>query len=386
MAISMPLTGRSTASCESPPMSPRDAPMPALLLRVLRDPGALLTLDAVTWQRLLSCARRNAVLAYLAQRAESTGVLESLEERPRLALASARTGGRRLAQLARWELDQVARVLVATGIPLLALKGVAYLLRDMPHASTRLMTDVDVMVPRASIAAAEAALREAGWRDTKMDAYDVSYYRRFSHEIPPLRFPGRLLGVDVHHTICAPVSRLRPDPNAFWAAAVPTGMAGVRVLSPPDSVLHAAVHLFFDSDFDGRFRDLVDLHEMSITFGEDAQFWPALVSRAAELGLGRPLFYAVSMLDAILGTPLPAGIRAELERFAPSTPVRAWMSRTLRQVLAPVDPEPWPPLHRGKLWLLFVRSHWLRMPAHLLIPHLVRKSLRRGGTPAAEAQ
>jgi len=55
-------------------------------------------------------------------------------------------------------------------------------------------------------------------------------------------------------------------------------------------------------------------------------------------------------------------------------------------VLTPIDPEPWPPLHAGKLWLLYVRSHWLRMPAHLLIPHLVRKSLRRAGDPATQTQ
>jgi hypothetical protein len=363
----------------------KDVDATALVLNAVRDTDVLRGLDPATWERVLSCARRNAVLAYLAYRAESAGLLPALPEKARLALASARMGGRRLAQLARWELDQVARTLSAAGVPMIALKGVAYLLREMPHASTRLMTDIDVMVPHASIDTAESSLRAAGWRDTKLDAYDQSYYRRWSHEIPPMRFPGRLLGVDVHHTIIAPVSRLRPDPNAFWSDALPTRMPGVRVLSPVDSVLHAAVHLFFDSDFDGRFRDVVDLHEMVGAFGEDAQFWPALVSRAAELGLGRPLFYAVHMLDDILGTPLPPGMRDELARFAPPAPARAWMMRTLREVLTPIDPQPWPPLHRGKLWLLYVRSHWLRMPPHVLIPHLLRKSLRRGGVPAAEA-
>jgi hypothetical protein len=27
-------------------------------------------------------------------------------------------------------------------------------------------------------------------------------------------------------------------------------------------------------------------------------------------------------------------------------------------------------------WLLFIRSHWLRMPIKLLIPHLLRKSYK----------
>jgi len=58
------------------------------------------------------------------------------------------------------------------------------------------------------------------------------------------------------------------------------------------------------------------------------------------------------------------------------------MRKTLATVLAPVDPEPWPPPHAVKLWLLYVRSHWLRMPAHALIPHLARKALRRTTAPA----
>jgi hypothetical protein len=61
------------------------------------------------------------------------------------------------------------------------------------------------------------------------------------------------------------------------------------------------------------------------------------------------------------------------------------MNRSLAMVLSPIDPESWPPAHRGRRWLLYARSHWLRMPAHLLIPHLVRKSLRRRQGSAAAA-
>jgi hypothetical protein len=53
------------------------------------------------------------------------------------------------------------------------------------------------------------------------------------------------------------------------------------------------------------------------------------------------------------------------------------MTRMLDTVLRPIDPAQWPRPHRAKLWLLYARSHWLRMPPHLLVPHLLRKSLRR---------
>lgn len=357
----------------------------AVLIEAILDPRSLLNLDAPGWEQVLSCARRNAVLAYLGERAALAGILEDLPKIPKSSLLSARMAAARLAQLARWELVRVRRVLQPLGIPMIALKGVAYLLRGMPHAATRLLSDIDIMVPRNQIDAAEQSLLMAGWKGTKLDPYDQNYYRRWSHELPPLLYPGRLLDVDLHHALCPPVSRLRPDPEQFWANSEPSQDAGVRLLSPVDSVLHSAIHLFFDSDFDGRFRDLLDLHELLAIFGTDGAFWPALLDHAREQGIGRPLYYALETLTRVLRTPIPPQARREALQFKPVPLVDGWMTRTMNSVLSPADPEVWPPAHRARLWLLYVRSHWTRMPAYLLLPHLFRKSLRRARAAAVDA-
>lgn len=362
-------------------MSHRNAP--AELIAAISEPARLRELDAKTWEALLSCARRNGVLAYLASRAATCGAMGDLPPFARDALSSARVSAARIGQLALWELDRVGRVLRPAGVNVVALKGVAYLLRGLRHASTRRMSDIDVMVRREDLPGAEQALRSAGWSFANDDPYDVQYYRMWSRELPPLQFPGRMLALDVHHTICPPASRLRPDPAAMWARAEPAGKEGVYLLCPEDSVLHAAVHLFFDSDFDSRFREVVDLHELVTTFAERDGFWGRLVERARELGLMRPFYYALRGLVDVLATPVPGEILEATSSFGPPAPVAAWMRRTLATVLAPVDPEPWPPQHAVKLWLLYVRSHWLRMPAHALIPHLARKAMtRRPASPS----
>jgi hypothetical protein len=350
---------------------------PALLISAIADPSTLRRLQTAQWEVLLSCARRNAVLAYLAERVVAARILDQLPEAPVQHMLAARTSAARMAQLARWELDRVERVLRANRIPLIALKGVAYLLRKIPHAQTRLISDVDIMVPRDRLDEAERALLESGWQFVAQSEYDRNYYRAWSHELPPLLYPGRLLAVDVHHTLCPPVSRMRPDPRRFWAEAVTIREANVQVLSAVDSVLHAAVHLFFDSDLDGRFRDLLDLHEMLLALGSDESAWAKLAQRAGEHGFGRSVYYALETLRLILGTPIPAAAMQEFRAFRPPAPVARWMRRTLVAVMTPIDPERWPPEYRARRWLLFVRSHWLRMPAHLLLPHLARKSLQR---------
>lgn len=354
---------------------------PAVLIASILDPDRLRRLDAATWEALLSCARRNGVLAYLASRAEMAEVMEDVPPFAHDALSSARLSAARIGQLALWELDRVSRVLRPAGISIIALKGVAYLLRGLPHASTRRMSDIDVMVRRESLPLAERALRTAGWSFAHADPYDEQFYRTWSHELPPLQFPGRTLALDVHHTICPPASRLRPDPAKMWARAEPAGKEGIHLLCPEDSVLHAAVHLFFDSDFDSRFREVVDLRELVTVFAERDAFWGRLVDRARELGLERPLYYALRGLVDVLATPVPGEVLKETSSFGPPAPIAAWMRKTLATVLAPVDPEPWPARHRTELWLLYVRSHWLRMPAHALVPHLARKALRRTAAP-----
>ena len=60
-------------------------PTPGLLIETIVDPRAMLKLDLPEWERLLSCARRNAVLAYLAQRAEVADILDDFPPGPRAA-------------------------------------------------------------------------------------------------------------------------------------------------------------------------------------------------------------------------------------------------------------------------------------------------------------
>jgi hypothetical protein len=154
---------------------------PADLVEAILAPVTLRGLELSAWEALLVCARRNAVLAYLAHRAVAARVIDDVPPAPREALLAAQTASARLAQLARFELDRVRRELQPHGIPVIALKGAAYLLRGMPHATTRILSDIDVMVPRDRLDDAERALQAGGWQGTKVDAYDQMYYRRWSH-------------------------------------------------------------------------------------------------------------------------------------------------------------------------------------------------------------
>jgi hypothetical protein len=275
----------------------------------------------------------------------------------------------------RLELRKVTKTLATIGTPILLLKGAAYMMAGLALARGRFYTDLDILVPRDRLAGSEQSLLAAGWRHYKTDDYDQRYYRRWMHELPPLYHPERGIVIDIHHSILPLTSRLSPDPGLLWADSVALRGSPLRVLSPVDMVLHSAAHLFHDGAISGGFGNLLDLHLLISDFNRDPAFHTLLPERAEQLRLGRPLYYALKFCRQLCGTRLPDGLIERCHRFAPGP-----VAGPLMQMLVPPVLGPRYPRHRPATvfaWLLYLRSHWLRMPPGRLAQHLGRKGLRR---------
>ena len=67
----------------------------------------------------------------------------------------------------------------------------------------------------------EGALMLHGWSTTHHDAYDQRYYRKWMHELPPLKHNTRGTVLDVHHAILPVTARLKPDSRKLLAASRP---------------------------------------------------------------------------------------------------------------------------------------------------------------------
>src|SRR5205085_11661497 len=132
------------------------------------------------------------------------------------------------------------RALCPLGIPLILLKGAAYVAAGLPAGRGRLFSDIDVLVPKPLLPEVESALMLAGWASHNHDAYDQRYYREWMHELPPMEHLRRGNAIDVHHAILPETARAHPDSGKLRAAARPvTGRPGVAVLAPADMVLHS---------------------------------------------------------------------------------------------------------------------------------------------------
>jgi len=343
------------------------------------------------WELLLAQARAARLLARLAQLCKTRGWMAAVPDGPRRHLESGKRFADRLRFEVLWEVEHIQAALQALPTPIVLLKGAAYLAAGLPPGNGRLFSDVDILVRREQLPAVESALFAAGWIAEKLKPYDDRYYRQWMHELPPLQHVQRRTYLDVHHSIAPPTSRFAVD-----GAALLTGCRALpeeprlSVLAPVDMVLHSAVHLLQEGQFDGGLRDLLDLNDLLLHFGADTSFWPDLLQRARELGFGVPLGHALVQIDRLFGTRVPDRWAAELRSLAPPSASRRLMASLLAVALRPDHSSCDSRLTGLARWLLYVRSHWLRMPWYQIAPHLVRKAWARSleryrSTPPAEA-
>jgi Uncharacterised nucleotidyltransferase len=347
------------------------------LARFLSRPDALGGATLTDWDRIIPEARQAGLLARLANLVARTGGLERVPDLVRVHLESAQIVAAKHARDVRVEIDRLTELLGPVLGRVVLLKGAAYLCAELPPASGRIFHDIDILVPSDALATVEAMLGLAGWRLGDIDPYDEQYYRRWMHQLPPLVHAARQSAIDVHHTIVPATARIRLPGEALLGMAIPVaGNPQLAVLAPEDMILHSAVHLFNEGEFARGLRDLDDLNMLLRHFGKESGFWLKLVQRAEALDLTRPLFYALRYTHLLLETPVPPEILDRSAGFAPLAPARWIMDRLFERGLRAPHPNCRDAFTATALWLLYVRAHYLRMPLHLLVPHLTRKALR----------
>jgi hypothetical protein len=350
-------------------------PADDLLPRTLRAPAQATRLSLEQWDLLVRQARQAGLLARLHDRFSEHGMAEAIPQPVRWHFEAAATLAAKQHIAVRWEVGQIRAALAAIGGPLVVLKGAAYVMAGLPAAHGRLFNDIDILVPRALLNRAEAALMLAGWHTTGLSSYDERYYRRWMHEIPPMQHLRRATVIDVHHAILPDTARYFPDPDKLLGRVVPVAdLPGVFVLSAEDRILHSAAHLFHDGELPHGLRDLTDLDLLLRHEAAAPRFWPRLVARADELQLGRPLFYALRYARHFLATPVPAEVWEVLRPVAPSPLLLRLMDGIFSRALAPAHASCSDALSPPARQAAYIRAHWLRMPSHLLLPHLLHKA------------
>ena len=343
----------------------------------LREPARVAAFDLESWNQVVRQARGCGLLAKLQARLDNSGFGDSVPDAVRTVMHDDAIRARRSQVEMRFEVNRLQRLGADLQLPIILLKGAAYLMANLPPAQGRFAADVDILVPLEELERVERALLNRGWISAKKGDYDQLYYRKWMHELPPLLHPERRTVIDLHHTILPLTSRVKPDAGALIADARSLSEPGIMVLAPADMVVHSCLHLFHDGAFEGGLRDLIDLDELLRLFGREPNFWEELYTRAALHGALRPAFYLVHFTTRLFETPVPQSFHEAVAASAPAPIVRRIMDRLVRCTVFPSANRRPDRYDRLAAWLLYCRSHALRMPPALLARHLSLKALRR---------
>lgn len=325
-----------------------------------------------TWEDLIHVLREADLLGTLCHLAERRGVLSAYSTYARRHLVATKVYSQRQARQVEYECQLIHRRLMEAGIKPVFLKGAGYTLRNTPNSFGRIYADIDVLVAKEKIEAAQAVLRQDAWYSPPISDYDERYYRRWAHELPPMKHLTRRTVLDLHHNIVPPVGGRAPNIK-YLLKDVVTTESGLLVLSTPAMTLHSLVHLLNNEDLSSGFRDLIDLYLILNKFG-DAPFWQALLSLAEDTGFMPELAYGVALLERVLGYEAPR----EVQRVLVERSGRAADSLVINRVLAPAL-RPHHPLvcDRAARWAIqmaYIRGHWIKMPFHILVGHLSMKA------------
>lgn len=343
-----------------------------LLLHLFQQPQLAVTLSADTWVHLIRLLRQQQQLARYAYLFRQAGVFTQLPQYARHHLRNAEIIADKQYRQVSAEAAELTQLLAPLQVKPVFLKGAAYALQQgLPAGIGRTFSDLDILVPKEQITAVEQRLSVFGFLPEPVSAYDQHYYRKWTHEIPPLRHHSRGTILDIHHNLIPPISGRAPDIRRFWQQLNLTA-DGYQVLSLPAMTLHSLIHLFFNEDFKKGFRDLTDLHLLFAGFSE--QDWEQLLQLAEQTGFMFELMLACRYTSYLLATPIPAWVMQQTEQYQPSKLRLRLLDFIFLRLLSPQHPLLNTYLDQLAALLALIRGHWLKMPPQILFGHLSVKA------------
>jgi hypothetical protein len=236
---------------------------------------------------------------------------------------------RRVALLAL--IERVADVLADGEVPFLLLKGAALELL-MPRApAVRVTADLDVLVPRGSMARVERLLDEAGFRPRYEGQAET--FRRHGHHAVPYE-AGRGLGaVEVHEALAPRGASVRLPTEPFWrrSRGVLWRRREIHLPAAEELVLHTCAHSGLLHAYNTTLRRLWDL-VLIVGAGSEPVDWDYVAGTARRWGARKVVQQALTELAWLVGNSQYEVGRGKESRFSLPTGC----------CLLPTPPEEWP--------------------------------------------
>jgi hypothetical protein len=326
------------------------------------------------WEQLLRILRGADMLGsfyYFLQRHEQLNLV------PDFALGhllSAKRYADRQVQQVNAEVSILSDCLAVIDCKPVFLKGAAYVLKKSSNHFGRVMSDIDILVPKVDLLKVENALKQDGWLEKKLDDYDEQYYRKWVHELPPFSHPERGVTLDVHHTIIPPITGIVIPQHYLFGNKIETEF-GHLTLSAEMIIMHCIIHLFYNEDYEKSFRDIVDIHMLLLDYENEHQI-TAINQVANDLNFSKEWYYALYLCDHLFNVHRVDTLSKENHFYSVTFLNTMFIKAIILPALIPSHDLFDNRRNKFARFMMFLRGHFLKMPLKVLIPHFFVKSLR----------
>ncbi len=342
--------------------------MSDLLISIYNNPAKIEHLTLDEWSKVITYGRDQNMLGRLWWRIQTHNCDRFVPNKVKVHFANSDTFVAQQKININRELSDIASCFSARNIPCTVLKGAAYIALSSDTSNGRIFNDIDILVDKAQLREAEIALMTLGYFHKKETDYDKRYFREWMHEIQPLVHNKRFTTIDLHHNILPLTNKKHFNANRLHSVLLP--QFNMQTLDAVDRFIHSATHLFTEGEFPHAIRDITDL---IILYNEinDVNASRLLLDRANALGLETYIELALYFVLLNIGDKKGFDYVEQLinRRF-----ITAHVTLPSYYFVFSADTVEQDGIrqHFALFWL-YMRSHLIKMPIRILIPHLCRK-------------
>ena len=217
------------------------------------------------------------------------------------------------------ELEMLARLFRAAGIPIVVLKGVCLALSVYPDSGLRSMGDVDLLLPKEKLVEAVEIAKALGYQIAKPEA-SAGLRDLFNHEICMQKSGAHPLTLELHHSLVAnkpfsyavPVDWFWEQTESLKSLSSKMRFTNLLMLTPEAQLLYAAGHAMLQHGGNNiPLRWFYDV-DCLIRHYEERLDWDLLLSQANSFEWGSALDAFLTQTTAYFDTPVPEDVCATL--------------------------------------------------------------------------
>ncbi len=284
-------------------------PHPEELIREINSPDW-------DWEHLVRIAAGEKVLPTLYGRMRELGVASQLPADISEFFCALEELSFERNQAILAELAAVGTLLNSIGIEPVLLKGSAYLLSGVySDIASRLLADIDLLVPSAALLSVVDVLRRSGYEEDYRDPFPS-----LSHHHPMLRRSNGP-GLELHHTLGLGVCPAILSATEMLSNSQPHEFRGARFRLPSPAhlvthqIMHSQVHHHYSERIWPSLRTMYDLSLTASHFG-DAINWSSVQDRFRQNRRSAIFTLHLSIIRDVLGTDVPGvAIKGALTRL-----------------------------------------------------------------------